>query len=120
VRELLLCTHDPIFIKNLYVVLREEGYEVDVVEHTSLAVQRVFQKDYTAVIFDSESIGLPAADAAEIINAAARDVTVIIAGNSRPSVHATTVGKPVDIEEVRQLVRKVCEQETKERSEGGL
>jgi len=120
VAELLLCTYDPIFLKSLYGMLREEGFGVEVVEHTSIAVQRAFHKDYAAVILDSESIGISAGDAAEIIRIASRDAAVIIAGRARPSGSALSVEKPVDLEEFRALLRKLCGRETPERKEGGL
>lgn len=119
VAELLLCTHDPIFLKSLYGMLREEGFGVDVVEHTSIAVQRAFHKDYAAVILDSESIGFPAQDAAEIIRISSRDATVIIAGKAKLSGNALAVEKPVDLEEFRALIRSLWEQEKSERKEGG-
>lgn len=117
--ELLLCTYDPIFLKSLYGMLREEGFGVDVVEHTSIAVQKTFHKEYAAVILDSESIGLAAEDAAEIIRVASRDAAVIITGGAKLSGSALSVEKPVDLEEFRALLRSLCARETSKKKQGG-
>ncbi len=112
---ILVCTDDPILMKSLSGVLREDGFTVDPVEHTALAVQMAFRKRYAVVIIDSECIGLSAMAAARMINSVAADTEVLLVGEPAGSENTVTVGKPLDLEEVRRVIRNIQEFKTTER-----
>ncbi len=105
--ELLLCCNNPILIKSLYGVLRDDGYSIELVDHPALAVQSALKRRYYAVILDSESIGLSAEEAAHIIKNFYPDMPIIIASDAKYSSDALTVERPVDIEEIKKLIRNV-------------
>jgi DNA-binding response OmpR family regulator len=103
--EVLLCSHNPILIKNVYGILRDEGFDVEVVDHSALAVQRVFGGNYVGVIIDSESFGLSAEDAARIIRSVSSDIVVICVGFAKPDSDVMSMKVPVDLEEFKQAIR---------------
>lgn len=105
--EVLLCTHNPILIKNVYGILRDEGFSVEVVDHSALAVQRVFQGNYVAVIIDSESFGLSAEDAVQIIQSVSPDIVVICVGLAKLNSDVMNMKIPVDLEEFKQAIHNV-------------
>lgn len=105
------------FEKDLYGAMRQQGHIVEVVDRTALAVQRALNIHYDLVIIDSDTIGLSAADSAEVISKSCEGTSVIIAGQCRGITDAITVAKPLDIQEISGLVRSLCEPIlTKERS----
>lgn len=110
-----MCTCDPIFVKSLYGLLREDGCWVEVVDRCALAVRKALARDYDVVIMDAESVGLPADDAAEIIMKTAKKTAVIIVGEARASSSAVAVGRPVEPLRVREMVRRVCKPATREK-----
>lgn len=105
--EILLCSHNPILIKSLYGVLRDEGYAVEVADHPALAVQMFMNRQYSSIIFDSEPFGLSAEEAVQIIRSMAPEIPVIVAGSGATTVDAVTIKAPVDIEEFRQVLQSV-------------
>ena len=48
--DLLVCSSDPLFIKNLYGVLRQLGFGVNMTDHAAHAVQMSFGREYAAVL----------------------------------------------------------------------
>jgi DNA-binding NtrC family response regulator len=105
--QVLLCTHNPILIKNVYGILRDEGFTVEVVDHSALAVQRVFQGKYGAVIIDAKSFGLSAEDAVQIIKSVSPDIVVICVGFDKLNSDVVSMNLPVDLEEFKQAVHDV-------------
>ncbi len=105
--EVLLCTHNPILIKNVYGILRDEGFGVEVVDHSALAVQRVFQGSYVAVIIDSESFGLSAEDAVQIIQSVSPGIVVICVGFAKLDSDIVSMNLPVDLEEFKRAIHDV-------------
>lgn len=104
----MLCSCDPLFLKSLYGVLRQEGYEVDMTEHPADAVRMSFVKDYSAVIMDSGDVGFSAYEAAAAIRSISGRMSVIIAGGTGPSSDSIPVRKPLDLEEVKLVLRSLC------------
>jgi DNA-binding NtrC family response regulator len=104
--EILLCSHNPIMVKNLYGMLRDEGFFVETADHPALAVQMVMNWDYAAVIIDSEPFGLSAEDAVRIIRSVSPDMPVIAIGQRTPD-DVLSIRIPVDLEEVRQVVHDI-------------
>ncbi len=118
--DILLCSSDPIFIKNLYGILRENGYNIDVAGHTALAVRMAFEKRYAAVILDSDAVGLSSGEAARIILRVIASVPVILAGENLLPEGAVSISKPLDLEEVLEVLRTVCSLHFPERSVSNL
>lgn len=94
-------------MKSLYGVLRQEGYEIDVAEHPADALRMSLAKEYSAVVMDSGNVGFSAYDAAAAIRSVSGGVSVIIAGEEGPTPDSIAVGKPVDPEEVRWVLRRL-------------
>jgi len=105
--EVLLCSHNPILIKNLYGILREEGLSVETADHPSLAVQMVFKKNYTTVIIDPEPFGLSLEDAVKIIKTVLPGVVVIFVGCAKLGTDALNIKAPVDLEEFKRTIHDV-------------
>ncbi len=103
-----MCSWDPLFLKSLYGVLRQEGYEIDIAEHPADAVKMSLERDYTAVIMDSGNIGFSAYEAAAAIRSISGGVAVIIAGETGASSDSIQVSKPLDLEEVKYILRRLC------------
>lgn len=107
-QTLLLCSCDPLFLKSLYGVLRQEGYEIDIAKHPVDAVKMSFVSNYSAVIMDTGNIGFSAYEAAAVIRSIAEGVPVIIAGDARLPSGSISIGKPLDLEEVKEVLRNLC------------
>jgi len=91
--------------KVLYGPLRDDGYVVEVAEHPAEAVQRAFGSLYSAVILDSDGIGLDARDAVEIIRKQSPGALVFLIGGGKSSPDSYSLEKPVDIGLLRDLLR---------------
>ncbi len=116
-QSLLLCSYDPIFLRNLISLLRQEGYIVDVADYPARAVQMSFVKHYDAVFMDSDSIGLSAAEAAMVIGDTSSGTPVVIAGGSPPSCSAITIRKPLDLMEVKRVLGDIRELKKSQKGE---
>ncbi len=97
-KNILLCTSDPMLIKNLYGVLRDEGYAVDTVEHPAFAVQKVMEGAFDVLIVDSEPFGLSTEDAVRIIRSIRPDLPILCTGSNEHCEGALGVGSPLDME----------------------
>lgn len=104
VNNVLLCTHNPILIKNFYGILRDGGLNVEIADHTALAVQMVFEGKYAAVIIDSDSLGLSAEEAVQIMRSISPDMPIMVAGNDTYTGGVLSVKTPVDLEEFKETV----------------
>jgi len=104
---LLLCSLDPMFLKSLYGVLRQEGHEIEIAQHPADAVRMCLAKDYWAVIMDSGNIGFSPHEAAAAIRSVCKGMPVIIAGEANPSPDSIQVSNPIDLEEVREVLRSL-------------
>ena len=82
-KNIILCSSNPLLIKSLYGVLRDEGYAIEDVEHPALAVQKVLEELYDFVIVDAEPFGLSAEDAARIIRTIAPEMPILCVGGAR-------------------------------------
>jgi DNA-binding NtrC family response regulator len=91
-------------IKGLYGILRDEGYRVDLCDHTAHAVRQIMGNAYQAVIIDSHTLGMSAEEAVKVIKAVAPDITVILVGYPEYDTDAMSIRIPVDLEKLRELV----------------
>ena len=105
-RSILLCSSNPLLIKSLYVVLRDGGYAVELVEHPSLAVQKVINGGYDILVVDSEPFGLSAEDAGQIVRSLAPNMHVLYVGGACD--RAPVVETPVDLEKFKRTVRNIA------------
>lgn len=107
-KNILLCSSNPILVKSLYAILRDEGYAVDTVEHPALAVQQVLNGAYDMMVVDSEPFGLSAEDAVQIIRAVRPGMPVLYVGSSRSSGPERSVESPLDLEEFKRTVHRIA------------
>jgi CheY-like chemotaxis protein len=103
-KEIILCSSNPILIKNLYCILRDEGYSVETVEHPALAVQMVMLRQYDFIVVDSEPFGLSAEDAVQIIKTVVPDMHVLFVGKNYGEEYAQAVETPIDLEEFKRTI----------------
>ena len=80
--DILLCSSNSMLVRNLYGILRDDGYNVDTVEHPSLAVKQVLWSKYDCAIVDSDPFGLPAQDAVQILRSVAPAMPVVVVGSA--------------------------------------
>jgi DNA-binding NtrC family response regulator len=102
--DILLCTHDPILVKNLYGVLRDEGHDVEITDHLALAVQMLLKREYYAVIIDCKPFGLSAEDAVQIMRTVSPEMPIIVVGGTEDKPNALRIEGPVNLEELRALL----------------
>jgi DNA-binding response OmpR family regulator len=100
--SILLCSSNPILVKSLYGVLRDEGYIVEIVEHPSLAVRKVLMGRYDFVIVDADPFGLPAEDAAQIIRSVAAEMPIIVLDDGRRG------RQPLDLAELTRTIHSIA------------
>ncbi len=103
-KDIILCSSNPILIKSLYGVLRDEGYFVETIEHPSFAVQMVMRRPYDVILIDSEPFGLSAEDAAEILRAIAPAMPVLFIGAGGDRERQRAVAAPLDLEELKRTI----------------
>jgi DNA-binding response OmpR family regulator len=81
-KNILLCSSNPILVKSLYAILRDEGFNVSTSEHPATAVQMTMHDHYDFLIMDSEPFGLSAEDAVEIVRMISPDLQTLFLGES--------------------------------------
>jgi CheY-like chemotaxis protein len=110
---MLLCTHNPLMIKDFYGILRDEGFSVAIAEHPASAVRmvlesrKVLREKYVSVIIDSESFGLSAEEAVQIIRNTLPSVPIIVVGHNEHIPDVLNVRMPIDLEEFKQTILDV-------------
>lgn len=105
--EILLCTHDPILVKSLYGVLRDDGHTVEIADHLALAVQMVLKGRYYAVIIDGKPLGLSVEDAVQIMKTVSPEMPIIVVGGPEAQTDPLSIRIPVDLEELRGLINSM-------------
>jgi DNA-binding response OmpR family regulator len=102
-KKMVLCSSNPLLIKSLYGMLRDEGFAVETVEHPALAVQKVLGGGYDFVIVDAEPFGLSAEDAARIIAAIAPGMPIFRFGGEE-SENPPMIRLPADLEAIKEML----------------
>lgn len=105
--DILVCTHDPILMKNVYGILRDEGFAVDISDSPGRAVQMVIRGNYGAVIMDTHAFGLPVEDAVPIIKTVSPNIQVILIGHPKIIPDSLSVRLPLNLEELRETVHSL-------------
>ncbi len=103
-KNVLLCSSNPLLTKNLYSILRELGYSVDTVEHPSHAVRYVLFGLCDLLIIDAEPFGMQAEDAAEVVRAVSPDLPVLVLGETNGQTRLPSLETPVDLEKFTRLI----------------
>ena len=104
-KRIVLCSSNPILIKNLYGTLRDEGHAVETVEHPALAVQKALFGQFDIFIVDSEPFGLSAEDAAQIIRSVAPDMPILFTGGGGNG--RIDHGALLDLEEFKRELQSI-------------
>lgn len=104
-RKVLLCSADPLLVKSLSNVLRDEGFDVDTVEHPAFAVKKVLGSSFDVVVVDSEPFGMSAEEATLAIKAVSPRMPVLMIGATSDGFSAGFIWKPVDLEVFRRAVQ---------------
>lgn len=99
-----MCTHNPLLIKGLYGILRDEGYDVEITDHPAHAVRLIMENRFLGVILDSKAFGLPAEDAVQIIKTIAPEIRIILLGYPELETDTMSVKVPSDLDVLRKLV----------------
>jgi CheY-like chemotaxis protein len=107
-KNILLCSSNPLLIKNIYGVLRDAGHTVETVEHPALAVKKVLWANYDFVIVDSEPFGMSAHDAAQVIRSVSPGVPIMIMGGEWEKDHGSDVRTPLDLEEFKRTIHSIA------------
>ncbi len=103
-KKIILCSSNPILVKSLYGILRDDGHSVETIEHPVLAVQMVMNSTYDVLIIDSEPFGLSAEDAAEIVRTVAPGVAILFVGKGAEKEHVLAAETPLDLEEFKRMI----------------
>jgi len=107
-KNIILCSSNPILIKSLYSMLRDDGYSVETIEHPAQAVQMVLRRHYHCVIVDSEPFGLSAEDAATIIKAVSPLMPVLFVGDDHNDRHTQAAKTAIDLEAFRRTIHSIA------------
>lgn len=107
-RKILLCSHDPILIKNIYGLFINGGFIVDVVDQSSFAIKRVMEGDIDLLVMDAATFGLSVTETIEIIKNMAPDLPYIIVGSSDRNGFSSSI-EEVDIERLEIFLRAMKE-----------
>jgi len=107
-KNIILCSSNPLLIKNIYGFLRDEGYTIDIVEHPALAVKKVLWGAYDLVIVDAEPFGMSAQEAAQVIRSVAPGMPVVIMGGEREKEFAGGIRMPLDLEEFKRTIHSIA------------
>ena len=102
--EVLVCSPNPIFIKNLYGILVDAGLGIEIADHHSQAISMVMQKTYSGIIVDAVQLGLSVEEATRILQSIVPEIPIIVVGSDSVPAGAFSVDTPVDLEEFRQLI----------------
>jgi len=107
-KNILLCSSNPLLIKSIYGVLRDEGFTVETVEHPALAVKKVLWAHFDIVIVDSEPFGMSAQEAGQVIRSVSPDMPIMIMESEWGQGKADGMGTPLDLEEFKRTINSIA------------
>ena len=107
-KKIILCSSNPLLIKSLYGMLRDEGCVVEEVEHPALAVQRVLAGTYDFMIVDAEPFGMSAEDAARIIKTIAPEMPILCVGGGAACDTLPMIRLPADLDAIKEMIHHVA------------
>ena len=106
-KKIILCSSNPLLIKSLYGMLRDEGYAIEDVEHPALAVQKILGGAYDCLIIDAEPFGLSAEDAARIIKTIAPGMPILCVGGGAACDTVPMIRLPADLDAIREMIHRI-------------
>ncbi|MDA8156428.1 MAG: hypothetical protein M0Z52_08260 [Actinomycetota bacterium] len=106
--NVLICAYDPILIKNLYAILTQDGFSVEVTDHPASAFRMVMRKEYAAAVIDCWPFGITTEDAARAMKAVCPGLPVLVMGKATSQAGTVGIEGPVDLEILRKTIRAVC------------
>jgi len=107
-KKIILCSSNPLLVKILYGMLRDEGYAVEDLEHPALAVHKVLNDTYDFMIVDAEPFGLSAEDAARIIRIIAPEMPILRVGGGAACDHLPMIKLPADLDAIKEMIRHIA------------
>lgn len=107
-KKIILCSSNPLLVKSLYGMLRDEGCSVEEVEHPALAVQKVLTGTYDFMIIDAEPFGLSAADAARIITTIAPGMPILCVGEGAAPDDLPMIRLPADLDAIKEMIHRIA------------
>jgi DNA-binding response OmpR family regulator len=107
-KKIILCSSNPLLIKSLYGMLRDEGYAIEDVEHPALAVQKVLAGTYDFMIVDAEPFGMSAEDAARIIKSIAPGMPILCVGGGAGCDNLSMIRLPADLDMIKELIQHIA------------
>jgi len=107
-KNIILCSSNPLLVKSLYGMLRDEGYAIEEVEHPALAVQKVLSGTYDFMIIDAEPFGLSAEDAARIITTIAPEMPIFCVGGGAAVDTLPMIRLPADLVAIKELIQNIA------------
>jgi DNA-binding NtrC family response regulator len=114
-RNILLCSQEPLLIKEVYGLLRDQGFEVDTVEYIADSVRWFLIKEYGAVILDTRNVGLNALEAVYIMKNVFSETPIFMIGDEqegkgtyvRDGIYKIDV--PVEIDRFIQIFKEIMQ-----------
>ena len=103
-KNIILCSSNPILVKSLYATLRDEGFVVATSEHPAFAVQMIMQGSYDFLIIDSEPFGLSAEDAVTIAKKLRPELQVLFVEEYRKQNNDSAL----DLEEFKKTIQSIA------------
>jgi len=107
-KKIILCSSNPLLIKSLYGMIRDNGYAVDEVEHPALAVQKVLKSAYDFMILDAAPFGLSAEDAARIIKTIAPEMPILCLGGGPSCDLLPLIRLPNDLDAIKEMIHHIA------------
>jgi DNA-binding NtrC family response regulator len=111
-KKMLFCSANPLLIKSLYGMLRDEGYAIEDVEHPALAVKKVLVGPYSFMIVDTEPFGLSAEDGARIIKTIAPEMPIFCVGGEAACDTLPMIRLPADLDAIKKMIRHIAAEKT--------
>lgn len=107
-KKIILCASNPLLVKSLYGMLREEGYAIEEVEHPALAVQKVLGGRYDFMILAAEPFGLSAEDAAHIIKTIAPEMPILCVGGGASCDDLPMIMLPEGLDAIKEMIQHIA------------
>lgn len=83
--KVLLCSENPLFVKQILGFSTEIGFTTSTVEHPADAIRAVIREDYDLIISEAGSAGLSGYEALEIIERLSPGTETVLTGERLPA-----------------------------------
>lgn len=106
-KDVLFCAYNPMVVKNLYCILRQDGFEVEIADHMASALRMIALKEYGAVVMDCWPFGISTEDAVQVMRSVRPGLSVLVLGKVSSASGAVSVEEPLDLEILREIIHAV-------------